>query len=115
MTPFQWLLLALIAALSLFMLRRRFGDVSPAEARRLVEGGALLLDVRTPGEFAGGHLPSAVNVPVGELGGRLGSLAPKDRAVVVYCASGVRSAVAAGVLRDAGFSTVKNLGAMSRW
>ncbi len=115
MTPFQWLMLALIAALFLFMLRRRFGDVSSAEAKELVEAGALLLDVRTAAEFAGGHLPAAVNIPVGELGGKLEKLAPKDRAVVVYCASGVRSAVAAGVLRDAGFASVKNLGAMSRW
>lgn len=115
MTPFQWLMLALIAALFVLMLRRRFGDVSPAEAKRLVEGGALLLDVRTPGEFASGHLPSALNVPLGELGSKLENLAAKDRAIVVYCASGVRSASAAGALRSAGYATVKNLGAMSRW
>lgn len=115
MTPFQWTVLALLAASLLFLLRRRFGDVSPAEAKALVEGGALLLDVRTPGEFASGHLPRAANVPLGELGARIAELGPKDRAVVIYCASGVRSAVAAGTLRGAGFATVKNLGAMSRW
>lgn len=115
MTSFQWILLAATAALLVFMLRRRFGDVSAAEARTLVEGGALLLDVRTPAEFADGHLPGAVSVPLAELEGRLAELGPKDRAVVIYCASGVRSAVAGRVLASAGFATVKNLGAMSRW
>jgi phage shock protein E len=115
MTAFQWVLLALTAALLLFMLRRRFGDVSPSQARELVGSGALLLDVRTPGEFASGHLPGALNVPVGELGGRLEGLGPKERAIVVYCASGVRSAAAAGMLERAGFAKVRNLGAMSRW
>ncbi len=115
MTSFQWILLAVTAALLVFMLRRRFGDVSAAEARTLVQGGALLLDVRTPAEFASGHLPGAVCVPLAELEGRLAKLGPKDRAVVIYCASGVRSAVAGRVLASAGFATVKNLGAMSRW
>ncbi|MBK7579390.1 MAG: rhodanese-like domain-containing protein [Myxococcales bacterium] len=97
------------------MLRRRFGDVSPSDARALVEGGALLLDVRTPGEYSSGHLPNAVNVPLGELGAKEAGLAPKDRPIVVYCASGVRSAAAESLLRRAGYAKVKNLGAMSRW
>lgn len=115
MTPVQWILLLATLGLFALMLRRRFGDTSPAEARQLVEGGATLLDVRTPGEFAAGHLPNAVCIPLGELAGRVGELGPKDRAVVLYCASGVRSASALGVLRAAGFAVVKNLGAMSRW
>ena len=115
MTPIQWILLIATVGLLALMLRRRFGDVSPAEARKLVEAGALLLDVRTPGEFAGGHLPNAVCIPLGELAARVGELGSKDRAVVIYCASGVRSASAGGLLRGAGFAVVKNLGAMSRW
>ncbi|MBI3199925.1 MAG: rhodanese-like domain-containing protein [Myxococcales bacterium] len=115
MTSFQWILLLVTAALLLFMLRRRFGDVSAVEARTLVEGGALLLDVRTPAEFASGHLPGAVSIPLAELEGRVAELGPKDRPVVTYCASGVRSAVASRLLAGAGFGKVKNLGAMSRW
>lgn len=91
------------------------GKVSPALARELVGGGALLLDVRTAGEFAGGHLPSAVNVPVQELGRRVDELGHKERAVVVYCHSGLRSATAARVLRQNGFRDVHDLGAMGRW
>ncbi len=63
--------------------------------------GALVIDVRGPAEFAEGHVAGAVNVPVDELPARLGEL-PSDRAVVVYCRSGARSARAAEVLRAAG-------------
>jgi len=91
------------------------GDTSGRDARRLVEQGALLLDVRTPGEYADRHLPGAVNIPVQELAARLGEVGAKDRSVVVYCRSGHRSANAAAMLRQAGYAQVHDLGAMSRW
>lgn len=105
---------ALVVAVA-FLLMRRGGDVSPAEARRLVAEGALLLDVRTPEEFASGHIPSAVNIPVQELERRIGELKAKDRPIVLYCRSGNRSNRAAGVLKSAGYAAVHDLGAMSRW
>jgi len=114
-TPVQWILVGLMVLMIGLMVRRRFGDVSVAEAKSLVSAGALLLDVRTEGEFSSGHLPNALNIPLGELGARMSKLEPKERPVVVYCASGVRSAAAAGALRSAGFAKVKNLGAMTRW
>ncbi len=87
-----------------------------AEARRWVEQeGALLLDVRSEREFAAGHLPGAVNVPVGQLSAQLEALGDRKRPVVVYCASGVRATRAASLLRGAGFSRVLNLGLMSAW
>jgi rhodanese-related sulfurtransferase len=98
-----------------FMLLKRRGDVTPAQARKLVGEGARLVDVRSPGEFAGGHIEGAVNIPVGALGDRLGEVGPKDRPVVLYCASGARSAMAARMLKSRGYSQVRNLGAMSRW
>lgn len=105
----------LLAALVAFWLYRSFaGKVAPAEARRLVGAGARLLDVRTSGEFAGGHLPGALNVPVGDLADRLGELDPR-RPTVVYCQSGMRSASAARLLRKSGFREVHDLGAMARW
>lgn len=94
---------------------RSGGDVSGDAARKLVEGGARLVDVRTPEEFAGGHLPGALNIPVQQLDQRMGELAPKDRALVVYCRSGHRSGQAAGMLKGAGFTAVHDLGPMSRW
>jgi len=99
-----------------FNLWRMFaGKVAPAQAAELVRGGALLLDVRSTGEFAGGHLPNAKNVPVQELERRCDDVCHKQRPIVVYCQSGMRSATAARILRSHGFSDVHDLGAMARW
>jgi len=111
------LLLALLALVGVaFLISQLVFRRRRAEARRWVaQEGALLLDVRSEREFAAGHLPSAVNVPVSQLAAQLGRLSDKRRPVVVYCASGVRSTRAAFVLREAGFSRVLNLGIMSAW
>lgn len=86
-----------------------------AEAHRLVEAGALLLDVRTPAEFAAGHVAGAVNIPVQELRERLAELPAKEQPVVVYCRSGARSASATAMLREAGHTAIHDLGPMSAW
>jgi phage shock protein E len=104
--------LGLIALLVGIRVRFRFRS---KDAHRLVAAGALLLDVRTRAEFGVGHLPGAVNVPVQELGTRLDEVGSRTRAIVVYCASGVRSTMAAASLRRAGFEQVINLGPMSAW
>lgn len=85
-------------------------QVSPVQ---LVADGALLLDVRTPAEFSEGHVDGALNIAVQQLESRLDELDPA-RPVVVYCRSGTRSATAASLLRDRGFS-VTDVGAMSDW
>lgn len=111
----QTILIAVsIAVLGALWLSRR-PDTSPTDARHLVAAGASLLDVRTPEEFAGGHLPGARNIPVDELSRHLDEVGPRDRPVVVYCASGVRAASAARMLAGAGFTQVHNLGSMSAW
>lgn len=97
------------------MIFKRLGQISAAKARELVQGGARLVDVRSAAEFSSGHIPGAVNVPVGELGAKLKQLGAKDKPVIVYCASGTRSAMARSVLKGMGFTQVFNLGAMSRW
>lgn len=85
----------------------------PTIERALAREERLLLDVRSPEEYEAGHLAGAVNVPVDEVHARLEELGARDRAVIVYCRSGRRSARAAGVLRDAGFTEVHDLGGMS--
>lgn len=105
-----------LGVMFLVMLYPRFvGKTSPGQARELVAGGAALVDVRSPGEFAGGHLPGAVNIPVGEIATRAKEIGATDRPVVVYCRSGARSASAASTLRGLGFKQVEDLGAMNRW
>ena len=61
-----------------------------------------LLDVRTPQEFAGGHIPGAVNIPVDDLRSRLGEL-PRDREIAAYCQVGQRGYLATRILLQAGF------------
>lgn len=109
----MWIVMALLAG---FMLYNRFaGKTSSADAHQLVASGALLLDVRSPAEFAGGHIDGARNIPVDQLAGRLAEVGPKDKAVVVYCRSGARSSSATQVLRSAGYTQVYDLGPMSAW
>ncbi len=76
-----------------------------------------LLDVRTPEEYAAGHLPGAVNIPNGELAARIAELAgARERDIVVYCRTGVRSAQALAVLDQAGFERLFHLkGDYTRW
>ncbi len=88
-------------------------EVCPDEACSLVDGGAALLDVREPQEWAAGHAPGALHVPLGELGDRLGEV--PDGLVVVVCRSGARSAVAAGALRDSGRDARNLAGGMKAW
>ena len=70
----------------------------------------LVLDVRTRQEYARGHLPGSVLIPVQELAQRLGELSgERNRQVLIYCATGNRSTVAARILLDAGFDRVVNM------
>jgi phage shock protein E len=78
----------------------------------LIKAGAKIVDVRTPGEFAEEAYPGAVNIPLGILQAKLDELGPKDRPIVLYCASGARSAQAARVLREAGFANAVNAGGL---
>lgn len=77
-----------------------------------IKAGARVVDVRTPDEFADGAYPGAVNIPLAALLARLPELEPKDRPVVLYCASGARSAQAARLLKQAGFVDVVNAGGL---
>jgi rhodanese-related sulfurtransferase len=89
--------------------------VTGQEAKAAVTAGAQLLDVRNPDEFASGHLPEALNIPVADLGQRLAEVGSKERPVVVYCRSGGRSARAAQELVGAGWTTVLDLGGIGNW
>jgi rhodanese-related sulfurtransferase len=99
-------------------LLRLLGTFAPPipveEARELLRSGARLVDVREPAEFARGHLPGAVNLPVDEIERRADEIA--DRPAVLYCQSGLRSQRALQVLHKRhAEGEFHNLGAMSRW
>lgn len=76
---------------------------------------SLLIDVREPGEFKGGHIQGAKNIPLSELNRRLDEI-PKDRDLLIYCRSGMRSKTAAKVLMKNGFNRIAHLrGGISSW
>src|SRR5262252_1696925 len=104
-----------VVAAVVYLVFGRGREIQGADARKLVAAGARLLDVRTPGEFAGSHLPGAVNIPVQDLERRLAEVGPRDGEVVVYCRSGHRSSHATALLRAYGFTKVHNLGPMMAW
>jgi len=80
---------------------------------KIITRGAVVIDVRTPGEFGSGHYHSAINIPVDAIRKNISRFAAKDKPVIVYCASGSRSSVAAGVLKSLGFTDVFNAGSVS--
>jgi rhodanese-related sulfurtransferase/TusA-related sulfurtransferase len=76
---------------------------------------ALILDVREPAEYAFGHIPGALSIPLGELEDRINEL-PKDKTIYVVCRTGTRSDLAAQKLTEKGFANVWNVvPGMSQW
>jgi rhodanese-related sulfurtransferase len=91
------------------------GFLGTAAATRLINDGAMILDVREPAEFSAGHLPNAKLIPVGEIDQRAAELSSK-KPILVVCASGQRAAKAAAALRKAGHEQVFCLeGGLSAW
>jgi len=91
------------------------GRVDGATARSLVAAGAKVVDVRTPQEFASGHVPGAVNIPYEEIGKRTSEIGPPATAVVLYCRSGRRSAIAVESLEKAGYRNLYDLQTVTAW
>lgn len=77
---------------------------------QLVKEGAIVLDVRTSGEFSTGHIKGSINIPVNALSKNLAKLKSKNKPIIACCASGMRSASAKGILKSNGFSNVYNGG-----
>jgi rhodanese-related sulfurtransferase len=95
---------------------RKDADIAAFRAARDSGAVGMLLDVRTPAEFAEGHVPGAVNVPVDALASRMGELAgARGKDLYVICAVGGRSAIAADRLAAAGFSATNVLGGTNAW
>lgn len=88
------------------------GEPGGSDLRQLIANGALVVDVRTVGEFASGHFPGALHIPVDQIGARLEELGPRDQAIVLYCASGARSGRALRMLESAGYQNVINAGGL---
>jgi len=79
---------------------------------QLMKEGAIILDVRTKGEYGSGHIRGSVNIPVEQLHKSLNKFKDKKRTIITCCESGMRSASAKGILKSNGYVDVHNGG---RW
>lgn len=76
----------------------------------LIKKGAIVLDVRTKGEFAGGHIRGSVNIPVDQLSNSTSRFSDKNKIIITCCASGNRSGMAKNILKAKGYTQVYNGG-----
>ena len=90
-----------------------YKTITENEATALIENDAVIIDVRTGAEFASGYIDGAINIPVDNISN---INYPKETVIIVYCASGMRSAKAAETLIDLGYTNVYNLdGGLINW
>ncbi len=95
-----------------------YEQITPAEAKALMdsEDGYVILDVRTPEEFAERHIEGAILIPDYEIGEKAESiLTDKDQLILVYCRSGRRSKNAANELATLGYTNIKEFGGINDW
>jgi rhodanese-related sulfurtransferase len=90
-------------------IKSMFGIGPKADFAKLVADGALIIDVRSKSEFQGGHIKQSLNIPLQSLEGQLQRV-PKNRVIITCCASGMRSANAATMLKSHGYKEVYNGG-----
>jgi len=97
--------------------KEQISEIDPAEVHGLLDEGVALLDVRETEEWDAGHLPGATHIPRGYLESRVdGAIPDRDQRLIVYCASGTRSALAAKTLSDLGYSDVASMtGGITLW
>ena len=91
-------------------LKSLFSSKPSTDFSALVKTGAIILDVRSKGEYAGGHIKGSINIPVDQLADNLGKLKDKNKTIITCCASGMRSASAKSILISKGYADVHNGG-----
>lgn len=89
--------------------KKMFSGQPISDLKSLVQAGAVIVDVRTPGEYQGGHIRGSINIPLNELPHSLAKLNP-SKPVITCCASGMRSSTAKSLLQSNGFPEVHNGG-----
>ncbi|HAA08226.1 MAG TPA: hypothetical protein DCD98_00495 [Syntrophomonas sp.] len=96
--------------------KNSYTKITPQEAQAMIDGDVIILDVRTPAEFAEGHIPDALLLPNTEIKQRAEELLPdKEQTILVYCRSGRRSAQAAQELAELGYTNVYDFGGILDW
>lgn len=106
--PMYPIIIGLIAALIVYLQIRK--QLVKRQVAQALTQGAKVIDVRSPAEYAQGHYPGSVNIPVDKLTSRLKSIGATNQTIIVYCASGARSAMASRTLKASGYARVLNAG-----
>lgn len=92
------------------LLKSLFGLGPKTNYAELLKNGAIIVDVRTKGEYAGGHIKGSVNIPVDSIGNNTSRFTDKNKPIITCCASGMRSGVAKNILKSKGYTQVYNGG-----
>jgi phage shock protein E len=91
------------------LFQRLFSSAPVVDLKSIIEEGTFLVDVRTPGEFAEGHVKGSVNIPLDKVQTQLTKFKNKKN-IIVFCRSGARSGQAKNILQQNGFTNVINGG-----
>jgi phage shock protein E len=110
----HWILIVGAVIAAVFLLKR-MSFVAAEAARQHLRSGALVVDVGSAEEYRGGHLPNAVNIPLGELKEILPRrVRDKNQVLLLHCLSGTRSGIARRQMKSMGYRNVFNLGSYGR-
>ena len=112
----NWTTTLIIAAIvAVIFMMKKSGQISAKDALEKVRNGALVIDVRSPGEFNSGHLTTAINIPLDEIETALPKrVKDKNQVLLLHCASGMRSGMAKSKLIGMGYANTFNLGGYGR-
>ena len=91
-------------------LKSIFGIGKKVDIGELIKNGATVIDVRSKGEYAGGHVKGSLNIPLNSLENNLSKFKDKNAVIITCCASGGRSAAAKSLMKGAGYTNVHNGG-----
>ena len=78
--------------------------------QEFIEKGAVIIDVRSPGEFASGHIKGSKNIPLNEIGAKINEIKNQNKPVIACCASGMRSSQATSILKQNGIDAINGGG-----
>jgi len=112
----NWKIILLVAAaIAVVFFLKQAGQISAKEALAYLKAGALVVDVRSPGEYNSGHLPAAINIPLDEISTTLPQrVTDKKQVILLHCQSGMRSGLAQKKLKSLGYTHAFNLGSYGR-
>ena len=108
-------ILVIAAIVAVIFMMKKSGQISAKDALEKLKNGALVIDVRSAGEFTSGHLAKAINIPLDEIETAVPKrVKDKSQVLLLHCASGMRSGMAKSKLIVMGYTNAFNLGSYGR-